>query len=81
MCGEEPMVRIERAHNGFIVDAYTPGDRDKPGEHRRQVATSAHHALSLARPHLAKVGKKRGKSSHKIKAPKASKMPQAMKRA
>lgn len=63
MCGSDGNIRIEPAENGMTIDAYTPGNEGRPGNHRRLVAANADHALKLLKPHLAKIGKKskRGK--------------------
>lgn len=54
MCGNESTMRIERVGNGFTVDAYTPGGKDKPGTHKRSVATSPDQVLRAVGAHLGK---------------------------
>lgn len=71
MCGGEGSLRIEPAENGFTIEAYTPGGPDRPGKHKRHVATSPEQALKIAAPHLKGMAKK-GKKSPKqveLKAP------------
>lgn len=58
MCGGDASIRIERADNGYMIDAYTPGSEGKPGKHARMVASSPEQVMTLARPHLSKIGKK-----------------------
>lgn len=58
MCGGEPNIRIEKAGNGFVIDSYSPGGRDKPGEHKRSVATHPEHALRVIKKHLGGKGMK-----------------------
>jgi len=80
MCGGEGSVRIEPAENGFTIDAYTPGAEGKPGNHRKMIASSPEHAVSLLRPHLAKIGKKPGKHGSQVRARTSGKKRTARKR-
>lgn len=57
MCGNESTIRVERVGNGFTIDAYTPGEKDKPGTHKRSVATSAAHVVQAVGAHLKVKGK------------------------
>lgn len=59
MCGSDENIRIERVGNGYTIDAYTPGEKDKPGKHHRSVATSSEHVMRAVGKHLGKGGKKR----------------------
>lgn len=68
MCGGEGSVRIDPAENGFTIDTYTLGGEGKPGSHRKMIASSPEHAVSLLRPHLAKIGKKQGKRGAQVRA-------------
>lgn len=69
MCGNEATIRIERVGNGYTVDAYTPGEKDKPGSHKRSVATSPEHVMRAVGSHLKqKVGKKKGKRGSEVRA-------------
>lgn len=68
MCGGEGSVRIEPAENGFTIDSYTPGELGKPGSHRKMIASSPEHAVTLLRPHLAKIGKKPGVRGYQVQA-------------
>jgi hypothetical protein len=80
MCGGEASIRIERADNGFLIDAYSPGN-DGPGEHKRIVASSPEEAMKLARPLLAKVGKKKGRKGRAVEVESFPKKRTARKRA
>lgn len=71
MCGGEGSLRIEPAENGFTIEAYTPGGMDRPGRHKRHVATSPEQALKIAAPHLKNMAKK-GKKTPKQVEVKAS---------
>jgi len=81
MCGGEGSVRIEPAENGFTIDSYTPGAEGKPGNHRKMIASSPEHAVSLLRPHLAKIGKKKGRRGSEVRHAPAAKKKTARKRA
>jgi hypothetical protein len=59
MCGEDSSVRIKRVGNGFTIDAYTPGSKGKPGEHKESVATKPEHVLRAVAAHI---GKRKGKA-------------------
>ena len=52
MCGGEESIRIERADNGYTVDAYVPGGKDKLGKHKRRVAMNEAHVLRTVGKHL-----------------------------
>lgn len=67
MCGGESRLSIERMDNGFVVDHYEPGDGDKPGKHKRSVATKPEHVLKIVHGHLGerKPSKAKGKSKGK----------------
>lgn len=54
MCGEDSSIRIKRVGNGFTIDAYTPGGKDKPGEHKESVATKPEHVLRAVASHIGK---------------------------
>lgn len=58
MCGEDSTIRIKRVGNGFTIDAYTPGGKDKPGSHKESVATKPEHVLRAVAQHIGKKGKK-----------------------
>lgn len=70
MCGGEGHVRIEPAENGLVIEHYEPGGDHGPGKHRKMIASSPEHAMAVLKPHLAKIGKKKGRRSAKMKAPK-----------
>lgn len=60
MCGEDSTIRIKRVGNGFTIDAYTPGGKDKPGSHKESVATKPEHVLRAVASHIGgRGGKKR----------------------
>ena len=59
MCGGESNIRIERAGNGFVIDAYEPSaSGDRPGVHSKHVATSPEHVVHIVKRHLSKKGRK-----------------------
>lgn len=60
MCGGEGSIRIEPAENGFTIEAYVPGGKDKPGRHKRMVATTEDGALAAAGKHLRSMKGRRG---------------------
>lgn len=60
MCGGESNIRIERAGNGYVVDSYTPGGKDRPGTHKRSVATHPGHVIKLIEGHLRKGSSAKG---------------------
>ena len=68
MCGGESNILIERAGNGFVIDAYEPSTGgDRPGEHIKHVTTSPEHVVHIVKKHLSKKARKEkhGKSSLK----------------
>lgn len=54
MCGGDGSIRIEPAENGFSIDSYTPGNGDKPGRHKKLIASTPQEVAKLLIPHLAK---------------------------
>lgn len=62
MCGGESRVSIEKMDNGYVVDSYSPGNGDKPGEHKRSVATKPEHVLKIVHGHLKARKSSQGKS-------------------
>lgn len=69
MCGEDSTIRVKRVGNGFTIDAYTPGGKDKPGSHRESVATKPEHVLRAVAAHLGKGKKRKGLSVMAENAP------------
>lgn len=66
MCGNESTMRIEKMGNGFTFDAYTPGEKDKPGTHKKGVATSPHEVLAHVAAHLGAKGRRRGSKGLRV---------------
>jgi hypothetical protein len=60
MCGNDSSIRIKRVGNGFTIDAYTPGGKDKPGKHLESVATKPEHVLRAVASHIGAKGRRRG---------------------
>lgn len=68
MCGGESSIRIEPAENGLVIEHYVPGGEHGPGKHRKMIASSPEHAMAVLKPHLAKIGKKKGRKEAKLKS-------------
>jgi hypothetical protein len=81
MCGGEGSLRIEPAENGFTIEAYTPGGMDRPGKHKRHVATTAEQAVKIAHTHLKSMGKKIKKSPKQVEVKSSASKSPELKRA
>ena len=67
MCGGEHSIRIERAGNGFVIDAYEPSSKgDRPGQHKKHVATNAEGVVHIVKKHLGRGKVKEAASKVKV---------------